>query len=135
MFATTNPKKLIGILLIVVAALIVIIVALTVLVRPTKYSLVVLRSGEVFVGQLKRFPSLHLVDPWVPQATADRQSVNLVQWRNTFWGPENVIYLNGDDVMYTSPIAPSSQVFKVVGTPSANLPVVPTPPPAQTPSK
>lgn len=120
-----NSKKFIGILLLIVVVLLVLVIVLTVVARPTKYSLVVLRSGEIFIGQLKHFPSLRIVDPWVPQTAADNQSINLVPWKNTFWGPEDVIYLRKDSIMYTTPIAASSQVFKIVGTPSVNLPVVP----------
>ncbi|MCH8847198.1 MAG: hypothetical protein IIC11_10790 [Proteobacteria bacterium] len=107
------------ILLIVVVLLVVVLVSLVLWQRglfgsPT-YTAVFLRTGDLYFGQLRQFPTLTLHNVYLLQITQDPQApLSLQKFTNVIWGPEDKIKLNRDQVVWMSRLRSDSQFVQAI---------------------
>lgn len=103
----------------------------------TKYQVVALANGEVYYGRLTFFPLPKIVDPWLFQQVpaekeGEKPETKLVPFGSLFFGPENVLYLEKDQIVWWSHLRKDSEVFKFIKsqggtqiTPKAESPEMP----------
>jgi len=81
------------------------------------YSVVFLRSGDMYFGKLSRFPKLTLSDVWYLQVTTqeDQQAgFNLAKFTNTVFGPQDKMEINKENVVWISKLSNDSQVVSFI---------------------
>jgi len=81
------------------------------------YSVVFLRSGDMYFGKLSRFPKLTLSDAWYLQVTTqeDQQAgFNLAKFTNTVFGPQDKMEINKENVVWISKLSNDSQVVSFI---------------------
>jgi len=84
-----------------------------------KYQVVTLVNGEVYYGRLSFFPSPKLIDAWFFQQTPsaaeeETPGINLVPFNSLFFGPENVLYLEKDQIIWWADLKQDSQIVKFI---------------------
>ncbi|MFH1162150.1 MAG: hypothetical protein V1696_02650 [Candidatus Jorgensenbacteria bacterium] len=97
------------------------------------YYAVSLRSGALYFGHLTRFPSFGLKQVYVLQVNqSDPQNPLSVQrFKNAFWGPEDFLRINRNEVAWTARLDPQGQLARLIAT---NPDLTPSPAaPAATP--
>ena len=83
----------------------------------SKYSAVYLVTGEIYFGELHRFPQTYLSDAWLLQRntpTADNIGISILPFNQAFWGPTDKIYLNPDQIVFTAKLRNDSQVKELI---------------------
>lgn len=85
------------------------------------YYAVYLSTGDIYFGQLNRFPKLSLSDVWFIQRNANNQQspLSLVKFEQAFWGPSGTLDINKDDVVWMVKLKPDSQVVNFIKNPPA----------------
>jgi hypothetical protein len=91
------------------------------------YSVVHLSTGEVYIGRLSTFPRLTLADGHLFQAVQDpadarKSTFQLIPLKDALWAPQ-YLYLNPDHVLFSGPLAESSNILQTLQNPSSNPPV------------
>ncbi len=128
-------KILIAIIVVLVLVLASIAVWQTWFNSPSYYA-VYLRTGDLYFGELSRFPSFGLKHVYMLQVNAQngQNPVSIQKFSNVFWGPEDFIKLNRDEVVWYTKLKPESQIVKLIaanpdllpsstGAPQENNPV------------
>jgi len=85
------------------------------------YWAVYLNTGDLYFGQLHRFPTLSLSDVWFVQRNA-QDSTNpftLVKFEQAFWKPENKIYLSEKDIVWKARLQNDSPILNAIKNPQA----------------
>ncbi len=106
----TNKWLLVAVIVLVVAFLGV--VAWKQFGEKEKYTAVFLKTGDLYFGKLVRFPYFGLEQPYLIQITKDGQP-NIQRFKNVFWGPEDVMKINRDEVVWYTDLSDDSQLAKV----------------------
>ena len=78
------------------------------------YSAVYLKTGDIYFGELSWFPRLKLKNPWFLQKTTDENNqpqIGVAPLAGAFWGPQNEIYLNQDEIIFWTRLRNNSQVI------------------------
>ena len=93
----------------------------------SKYSAVYLATGEIYFGELHRFPRSYLSNAWLLQRsdpTEDSSGISIIPFNQAFWGPIDKIYLNPEQIIFTAKLRNDSQVKDLIsgGGANANLP-------------
>ena len=106
-------NKLNKILLVAVVALLAAIFALLYVQKglsEKSYYAVYMRTGDIYFGELRgnRLSSVLFLQQSDDGETA---GVGLSEFKNAFWGPEGVIILNPDQVVWKARLAKSSQII------------------------
>lgn len=85
------------------------------------YWAVYLNTGDLYFGKLNRFPKLSLSDAWLLQRNPqDTQNpLSLAKFKEVFWGPEDKIYLNGENIVWKTKLRKDSQVVQFIKNPQA----------------
>ena len=99
----------------------------------SKYSAVYLSSGDIYFGELSRFPYLRLRNVWFLQRGQDGQSqpqFAVAPLKRAFWGPADEISLNSRQVLFSTRLRADSPVVKAIDggfgePPAAALPPAP----------
>ncbi len=88
-----------------------------------KYSAVYMNTGDIYFGKLSRFPRMTLRDVWFLQkgANAD-QGFGLSKFEKAFWGPEDELVLNAEDVIWVTDLKADSEVLKAIKNPQTLAP-------------
>jgi len=77
-----------------------------------------LKTGDLYFGELTTFPSFGLKHPYL--FTVNQQSkdnpVNVQKFSKIFWGPEDFIKINRDEVVWTANLRSDSDLVKLVQT-------------------
>jgi len=112
----TNLNK---ILLIIVVVLLVVLVVLLVrqyFVKGPSYYAVYLRTGDLYFGELSTFPSFVLKNVYLLQVNAQNQQnpINIQKFANVFWGPEDYLKINKDEVVWYTKLSPDGQLAKLI---------------------
>ncbi|MGC9611205.1 MAG: hypothetical protein ABSE68_03255 [Minisyncoccia bacterium] len=83
--------------------------------QPSYYA-VYLRTGDLYFGQLSRFPSFGLSRVYLLQVNSQNQQnpVNVQKFSNVFWGPEDFIKINRDDVVWYTKLRSDSQLLRLI---------------------
>ncbi|MFA5954647.1 MAG: hypothetical protein WC817_03880 [Patescibacteria group bacterium] len=86
-----------------------------------KYTAVYLTTGEIYIGELARFPKLTLTNPYLlqlvreqaatDQSAAKPPSFQLVPLSGTVWAPQK-LYLNPQQVIFSAPLRDDSKVVQ-----------------------
>ncbi len=126
------------ILLIVVVVLAVVLAGVVVWQNwwgKASYSAVYLKTGDLYFGRLSRFPSFGLSHVYILQVNSQDQKnpINVQKFSNIFWGPEDFIKINREEVVWSAKLKSDSQLVRLIETnpdlvPSpANQPAAPAP--------
>jgi hypothetical protein len=101
---------------IVLAVLIIVGIVWKVVTGP-RYSAVYLSTGDIYFGKLTHFPNYGLKQVYTIQITQDEQNPLSVQrFRNTFWGPEDFMALNKDNVIWVVGLDSQGQMAQLLET-------------------
>ena len=85
---------------------------------------VALTSGEVYFGHLVWLPSPHLVDVWYIRNVSDENnelSQKLFPFSSLYWGPENVLYLSREKIVWWTTLSSTSQVVRLINLARSTL--------------
>ena len=80
-----------------------------------EYTAVYLRTGDLYFGELVRFPHYGLKQPYLLQFNKDNQQnpFGLQSFKDAIWGPEDFISLNRDEVVWTANLRSDSNLAKL----------------------
>ncbi len=83
-----------------------------------EYTAVYLRTGDLYFGELVRFPHYGLKHPYLLQFNKDNQQnpFGLQSFKDAIWGPEDFISLNQDEVVWTAHLRSDSNLAKLFAT-------------------
>ncbi|MDI6734272.1 MAG: hypothetical protein QMD50_02145 [Patescibacteria group bacterium] len=109
------------ILFIVVIVLLVALIALFVwrwwFAKPVSdYYALYLKSGELYFGKLVRFPYFGLKQVYMLQINNgdDQTPLSIQKFSKIFWGPEDYIRINRDEVVWMTRLAVDSELVRVI---------------------
>ncbi len=95
---------------------------------PTYYA-VYLRTGDLYFGELTTFPYFGLNHVYMIQVNSQnaQNPVSIQKFTNIFWGPQDTLRLNKDDVVWYTPLDPKGQLAQLIAsnpdlTPSGQMP-------------
>lgn len=82
------------------------------------YSVVYLKTGEVYVGKLTRFPDLQLKDSYILQVIKDtvdpdKSSFQLQPTKEVIWAPK-MMHLIKDNVVFYGPLMSNSKIAEAI---------------------
>ena len=85
------------------------------------YWAVYLDTGDLYFGQLNRFPTLSLSNVWFIQRNAQDTAnpFTLVKFEQTFWKPESKIYLNEKSIVWKAKLQNDSPILDAIKNPVA----------------
>jgi len=97
------------------------------------YWAVYLNTGDLYFGELNRFPKLSLSNVWLIQRNpADSQNpLSLAKFEQAFWGPEDKIYLNEKNIVWKAKLKENSQILQSI----KSSPAAQAQPPQQSPQQ
>jgi hypothetical protein len=90
-----------------------------------------LRTGDLYFGELVRVPYFGLKKVYLLQVNAGNAAnpVSVQKFTNVFWGPEDFVKINRDEVVWMTRVADNSQLTQVIrANPNLVPTAVPTPP-------
>lgn len=109
-------KILIGIV-ILLGAVLVGLLGFQILYGESTYSAVYLRTGDLYYGKLVRYPYFGLKNVYLLQATQDPANpLRIQKFSDIFWGPEDYIKLNRDEVVWHTRLRSDSQLTQLLKT-------------------
>ena len=83
-----------------------------------KYSAVYLNTGDIYFGKLSRFPHMTLHDVWFLQkGQSAEQGVGLSKFEKAFWGPEDEMIINDENVIWTTELKDDSEIVRAIKNP------------------
>lgn len=89
----------------------------------SKYSAVYLNTGDIYFGKLSRFPRMTLRDVWFLQKGSDaQQGFGLSKFEKAFWGPEDEMVINDENVIWVTELKADSEVVKAIKNPQIAAP-------------
>lgn len=88
--------------------------------RANTYSVVYLKTGEVYVGKLTRFPDLQLKDSYILQVIKDttdpeKSNFQLQPISEALWAPQ-MLHLIKDNVVFYGPLMSNSKIAEIIAT-------------------
>lgn len=88
------------------------------------YWAVYLNTGDLYFGKLNRFPKMSLSDVWLlqrnPQDT--KNPLSLSKFKEVFWGPEDKLYLNDENIVWKAKLREDSQFVQSIKNPQTVQP-------------
>ena len=111
---TKINKFLLGLVIVLVLAILVIFgVWYWKNIEKNSFYAVYLDTGDLYFGQLSKFPSLSLSNVWYLQRDQS-QGVALMDFSKAAWKPEGKIKINRDRVVWISKISQDSPIISVM---------------------
>jgi hypothetical protein len=85
------------------------------------YWAVYLNTGDLYFGKLNRFSRVSLSDVWFLQRNPqDSQNpLSLTKFEQAFWGPEDKIYLDNENIVWKTKLKEDSQVVQFIKNPES----------------
>ncbi|MDO8469613.1 MAG: hypothetical protein Q7S84_01155 [bacterium] len=82
---------------------------------PSLYA-VYLRTGDLYFGRLTRFPSFGLKQVYLLQVnqTNKENPLSIQRFSDVFWGPEDEVTINRDDVVWFTKLRSDSQLAELI---------------------
>ena len=79
---------------------------------------VYLKTGDLYFGELTTFPTFGLKHPYLftVNKSNKKNPVNVQKFDKGFWGQEDYIKNNRDEVVWTAKLKPDSQLVKLIET-------------------
>ncbi len=110
-------KILVGVVAVLVVVLIIVVLFQQFGVTPSFHA-VYLRTGELYFGHLVRFPSFGLKQVYFLQVNAEDQQTpfRVQRFYDVFWGPDDFMKLNRDEVVWISKLRSDSQLLNLLVT-------------------
>jgi hypothetical protein len=135
-------KVLIGVIVVLVVVLGVLLAWREWGSGPSYYA-VSLRTGDLYFGQLTRFPSFGLKHVYLIQVNQNdtKNPLSIQRFKNAFWGPEDFLRINRDEVVWMARLDPQGELAKLISTnpdltaPAASAPAPSSEAPKETPAK
>lgn len=126
-------KILLVVVIVLVLALIGVVLWQTVW-KSQSYYAVFLRTGDLYFGQLKWFPSFGLKQVYTIQVNAQNQEnpISIQRFKNVFWGPEDWLKINRDEVVWMTKLDSAGQLAQLIRT---NPDLIPQQQPQQQPQQ
>jgi len=117
-------SKLNKILILIVVVLLVVLAAVLYWQKvgfEKPYYAVYLSTGDLYFGKLSYFPKFALKDVYILQQNPDDQQnpLSITKFENAFWGPENKIYLNDEEIVWKTKLGKDSQFLSAIKNPQA----------------
>lgn len=114
-------NKMNRILLWVIGVLVIILLVLVVwqiFFGKSAYYAVYMRTGDVYFGKLMRFPSFGLSNVYTLQVNAQDQQnpIRVQKFSDVFWGPEDWLKLNKDEVVWYTKLKSEGQLSQLLLT-------------------
>lgn len=80
------------------------------------YSAVYLKTGDIYFGRLQRFPSLNLKNIYTLQVNSQdpNNPITIRKFKDVFWGPEDSMKLNEDEVVWITKLNEDGQLAKLL---------------------
>lgn len=78
------------------------------------YYAVFIDSGDVYFGELSKFPYLSLSNIWYLQKDESSKEIGLAKFSESLWGPEDKIKLNSDKIVWISKLSKDSPVISAI---------------------
>lgn len=130
---TKTNKVLVGVVIVLLLGVIALLVWQTWFAEPAYYALY-LRTGDIYFGKLVRFPYFGLKQVYLIQVNArdPANPLSIQRFANVFWGPEDFIKVNRDEVIWMTRLSKEGQLANVLRT-NPNL-IPPSPPAAPLPT-
>lgn len=125
------------VLLVVVAILVVVLAAVFVWREQSSqgaFYAVYLRTGDLYFGKLTRFPTFALSQVYLLQVNQQDQQnpLSVQRFRDVFWGPEDRLTLNREDIVWYTRLRSDSQLAQLLKTnPTLSAPAAAQQPQAQ----
>jgi hypothetical protein len=87
----------------------------------TKYSAVYFSTGDLYFGKLSHFPKLKLSNVWLLQRNSNdaQNPFGISQFNKAFWGPEDELYLDSKNIIWTTELRNDSQLTQFLKNPEA----------------
>jgi hypothetical protein len=87
------------------------------------YWAVYMLNGDIYIGQLSRWPRLSLSNVWfIERNPSNPQSpFNLIPFKSIFLGPEGKLYLNDDNVMWKVRLGAESAILQEIKQRQSNI--------------
>lgn len=108
-----NVNKILLVVVLVLALVLVGVIVKQIWFSGTpSYYAVYLRTGELYFGKLSFFPSFKLSNVYLLQLNSQNSQnpVSIQKLSNIFWGPEDYLKINKDEVVWYTKISPQSQL-------------------------
>ncbi len=89
------------------------------------WSAVYLKTGDLYFGKLQTFPSYGLSQVYLFQVNKEntQNPLSVQRFKNVFWGPEDFLSLNREEVVWTAKLRSESELVKLVeANPDLNAP-------------
>lgn len=88
--------------------------------KANTYSVVYLKTGEVYIGKLTRFPNWHLKDSYILQVTKDtvdptKNNFQLQPINEALWAPQ-ILHLIKDNIVFYGPLMSNSKIAETIAT-------------------
>jgi hypothetical protein len=79
------------------------------------YAAVYLRTGDLYFGKLVRFPYFGLKQPYLLQVnrTNEQNPLSVQRFKNVFWGPEDFMKINREEVVWYTSLRSDSELAQV----------------------
>lgn len=112
-----NAKKII---IWVVAILIVLVLAgwfaWSTFIAAPSFHAVSMTTGEVYFGELQRFPTFGLNQVYTLQVNQQNQEqpLSIQKFENIFWGPQDFLEINRDNVAWMVELSDDSQLAEII---------------------
>lgn len=114
-------KILLG-LIIVLALILIALVVWQIFFAKSPFYAVYMKTGDLYFGKLTRFPSFGLNSVYTLQVNPQDQQnpVRVQKFSEVFWGPEDWLKLNRDEVVWYTKLKSDSQLMQLI-TANPNL--------------
>ncbi len=114
-------KILVGVVIFLLVALVGIVVYQTFF--NASYSAVYLRTGDLYFGKITEFPNFGLKNVYLIQPTGNQENpLSIQKFTNVFWGPQDYIKINRNEVVWTAKLGKESQLLQFIKNPSLLTP-------------
>ena len=106
---------LLGLVIILVLALVGILVWQRWMKEPSYYAVFV-RTGDLYFGRLAYFPHFGLKGVYLIQVNSQNQQnpFSVQKFSNIFWGPEDYLRINREEVVWIAKLRPDSQLAQFI---------------------
>jgi hypothetical protein len=82
----------------------------------SSFTAMYLRSGDLYFGHLTRFPHYGLKQVYLLQVNSQNTEnpLSVQRFANVFWGPEDFLNINRDEVVWTTTLSDASELQKLL---------------------
>jgi hypothetical protein len=108
-------RALIGIIIVLVVVLVA-LVGWREWAGPTTFTAMYLRTGDLYFGRLVHFPHYGLKQVYLLQVNNENTEnpLSVQRFANVFWGPDDFLSINRDEVVWTTTLTSESQLLKLI---------------------